>query len=175
LSLMHMFPLPSSLTLVAPTIHPASSCSQGWGQVLSCCCCCCCCWWCCIAAVLFVVVVNVGSTHDPPCKQLLARLGAGARLLLLLLVPCHSHSLGWGRVLGRCHCFRLLCLLFSPSCPVTIIPICASNPPCKQRLTAVGGRCVLFQGCNIVIISLESNKLLVSLEKHDERNIKKTY
>jgi hypothetical protein len=29
--LMYVFPLSSSSTFVAPTIHPASSCLQGWG------------------------------------------------------------------------------------------------------------------------------------------------
>ena len=78
LSLMHVFPSPSLSTLVAPAIHPMSSCLQGWGQVLGCCCC-----WCHVTPIPFVVIVDVGSTCNPLCKQLLTRLG---RCLVVVVV-----------------------------------------------------------------------------------------
>ncbi|KAF8219560.1 hypothetical protein L208DRAFT_832028 [Tricholoma matsutake] len=66
------------ISAVPPVIHPQSSCSGGWRQVVCCwhcwCCwchCCCCCCHC--------------STYQPPHKQLLVRLGVGG---------CH-HDMAW--------------------------------------------------------------------------------
>ena len=79
----------------APMFHPVSSCSQGWVCVLSCspypivf-----------MPSVMVVPVVIIPapvalmpllfSICDPPCKQLLTRLGVGAELLTLL--PCYNN------------------------------------------------------------------------------------
>jgi hypothetical protein len=112
-------------------IHPVSSCSQGWGQVLGGRCRC----WCRVAPIPFV---DIGSTRDPPCKQLLTRLG---------------------RALGEFVVVFFILVFYDPSpfavsllgCPITLVPSFpsrthASNPPCEQRLAAVGGRGMLLRG-----------------------------
>jgi hypothetical protein len=114
---------------VAPVTHPASSGSQTWWQVL---------WWgvrCFVhfvhsAPVLFVTWCSfvypplpspsrdvAVSTRDPPCKQWLAGLGAGAGLSFIMW-----HSFVYPP-------------LPSPSCDVAVS---TWNPPCKQWLAGLG-------------------------------------
>jgi hypothetical protein len=103
---------------LAPTIHPASSGSQGWGQVLGGC------SFVPPSPPLPVVTPWCGdmaiSTHDPPHEQWLTGLGAGAGLSFVV----------W----RLWHCVHVHVSL-SPS------PSPSPSPPCKQLLTAVGRGC----------------------------------
>ena len=71
-------------------------------------------------------------TRNPPCEQLLARLGRALGefvVVFFLSVFCDASPFA----------------VSSLGCPVTLVPSFpsrthASDPPCEQRLTAVGGR-----------------------------------
>jgi hypothetical protein len=93
------------IRLLAPAIHPTSSCSWAWGQVLHhlhhvCCCCCCCHVLCCHCVVVVVVVVCcccllcvfVVVVVVPPSRHCMAP-GAPA------IHPTSSCSSAWGWVL----------------------------------------------------------------------------
>jgi hypothetical protein len=114
-------PLPhcSPIWLLAPAIHPTSSCLWGWGWVLCCHCCChCCC--CCVVVVIVVVIVLLllycchcivvivlssplsplygpWCAHHPPNEQLLVSVGVGALsnavvIIVILSFPFPSPS-----------------------------------------------------------------------------------
>jgi hypothetical protein len=79
------------------------------------------------------------STHDPPCEQWLAGLGAGAGLFLLLRLLAHSCGGGWGVPVVVAPSPHHYCSPFHPvsSCSRRQLlshPRCLLSryPPCKQ-------------------------------------------